>query len=439
MIFPLDESRADGWRRHGTVIGAAAGSIAIRIPGCAPGSIVEVRTKSGPALVQVRAVDTYVTRCAPLDDRADIAPGDSARSVGARIGAYAGHALLGGAVDGWGRRNSGAAMHVTHTAHATVVRADPAAPAPEERGIIRRPMPTGVGAIDAFATIGFGQRIALFAGAGVGKSTLVRRILVAAPADARVLALVGERGREARETIESLQKSDVWRSTTVVCAPAGSPALERVAALQTATAQAEWMCARGLDVLLVVDSITRAAHAWRELALAGGEPLSNHGYPASVTANLASVVERAGARRIGSITAIYAVLVDGDDLREPVSDAVRGMLDGHIVLDRGLADAGRYPAIDVLRSRSRLAPELTTLEHRRDAAVGRRALDALDRAQDLLAIGAYRPGGDALLDAALAARPLLETLIFDGDGGHNPLDPVSRLHEAVVGLHTCAA
>jgi FliI/YscN family ATPase len=433
MIFPLDESRADGWRRRGLVIGATAGSIAIRIPGCAPGSIIVVQTSSGPAVVQARVADSGVARCAPLDDRAGIAPGDRAWSIGARLGAYAGNALLGAAVDGWGRSNEGSALHVG------VVRSDIAPPTPEERGIICRPMPTGVGAIDAFATIGYGQRIALFAGAGVGKSTLVRRILGAARVDARVLALVGERGREARETIDALQGSAVWRSTTVVCAPAGSPALERVSALQTATAQAEWLCARGLDVLLVVDSITRAAHAWRELALAGGEPLSNHGYPASVTTNLASVVERAGARRIGSITAFYAVLVDGDDLREPVSDAVRGMLDGHVVLDRSLADAGRYPAIDVLRSLSRLAPELTSHEHRRDAAAGRRALNALERAQDLLAIGAYRPGGDALLDAALTARPLLEALIFDGEGRRNAADAAARLHEAVAGLNAFVA
>jgi FliI/YscN family ATPase len=436
VIFPLDESRVDGWQRRGLVIGAAAGSIAIRIPGCAPGSIITVRTGSGPALVQARTVEADISRCAPLDHRAEIAPGDRAWSTGARIGSFAGNALLGAAVDGWGRPSSG------RRPHAAVVRADPAPPAPEDRGIIRRAMPTGVGAIDAFAAIGYGQRIALFAGAGVGKSTLVRRILAGAHVDARVLALVGERGREARETIEALQGSAAWRSTTVVCAPAGSPALERVAALHTATAQAEWLCGHGLDVLLVVDSITRAAHAWRELALAGGEPLSNHGYPASVTANLASAVERAGARRVGTITAIYAVLVDGDDLREPVSDAVRGMLDGHIVLDRGLADAGRYPAIDVLRSLSRLAPELMTDEQLRDAAVGRRALDALERAQDLLAIGAYRPGGDPLLDAALAARPLLEALIFDGAGRSDTAgapDVAARLHDAVAGLHAFAA
>jgi len=429
----MDESNVDGWLRCGVVIGAALRSVAVRMPGCAPGSLVAVQTRTGPALVQAQAVDGGVARCAPLDERAEFSPGDSASSVGARIGAYVGRALLGTAVDGWGRPDS------TRATHSAVVRAEQAPPLPADRGFIRRPMRTGVNAIDAFATIGFGQRIALFSGAGVGKSTIVRRILRSAPVHARVLALVGERGREARETIDVLRTSAAWAWTTVVCAPAGAPALERVAALHTATAQAEWLCAHGLDVLLVVDSITRAAHAWRELALAGGEPPSHRGYPPSVTANLASVVERAGARRTGSITGVYAVLVDGDDLREPVSDAVRAVLDGHIVLDRGLADAGRYPAIDVLRSLSRLAPDLITQEHRRDAALARRALDALERAQDLLAIGAYRAGGDALLDAALSARPALDALIFDGDGSRNAPDVAACLHEAVAGLQSIAA
>lgn len=432
MIFPLDESGIDGWQRRGVVIGAASGSVTVRMPGSMPESIVAVQTRSGAALIQVRAVESGVAQCAPLDSRTEFCPGDRASSVGARTGAFVGDALLGESVDGWGRADS------TRAARAHVARVEHNPPSPADRGHIRRPMRTGVAAIDAFATIGFGQRIALFSGAGVGKSTIVRRIVSSAPVHARVLALVGERGREARETIDALRATASWATTTVVCAPAGAPALERVAALHTATAQAEWLCARGLDVLLVVDSITRAAHAWRELALAGGEPAANHGYPPSVTANLASVVERAGVRRTGSITGVYAVLVDGDDLREPVSDAVRGMLDGHVVLDRSLADAGRYPAVDVLRSLSRLAPLLITQEHRRDAALARRALDALDRAQDLLAIGAYRPGGDALLDAALEARPSLEALIFDGDGVTGEPDVVAALHEAVAGLQAFA-
>jgi len=428
----MDESGIDGWQRHGVVIGAALGSVAVRMPGCTPGSLVAVQARSGAALIHVRAVDGGVAQCAPLDGRAEFSPGDRASSIGARIGAFVGDALLGESVDGWGRADSARA------ARAHAIRAERNPPPPADRGVIRRPMRTGVAAIDAFATIGFGQRIALFSGAGVGKSTIVRRIVRSAPVHARVLALVGERGREARETIDALRESTAWASTTVVCAPAGAPALERVAALHTATSQAEWLCARGLDVLLVVDSITRAAHAWRELALAGGESATHRGYPPSVTANLASVVERAGARRTGSITGLYAVLVDGDDLREPVSDAVRGMLDGHIVLDRGLADAGRYPAVDVLRSLSRLAPVLITQEHRGDAALARRALDALERAQDLLAIGAYRRGGDALLDAALDARPLLEALIFDGDGNTGEPDVVAGLHAAVAGLQAFA-
>jgi FliI/YscN family ATPase len=425
----MDESNIDGWQRHGVVIGAAQRSVAVRIPGCAPGTLATVQTRSGPALIQISAVDCDVARCAPFDERAEFSPGDIVSSIGARAGAFAGDTLLGAAADGWGRPDPATATH------AQVVRADMPPPPHADRAVIRRQLWTGVSAIDAFVTIGCGQRIALFSGAGVGKSTIVRRILSSAPVHARVLALVGERGREVRETIDALRASDAWKTTTVVSAPAGAPALERIAALHTATAQAEWLCARGMDVLLVVDSITRAAHAWRELALAAGESMSNRGYPPSVTANLASLVERAGARRTGTITGIYAVLVDGDDLREPVSDAVRGVLDGHIVLDRALADAGRYPAIDVLRSLSRLAPDLITQEHRRDAALARRALDVLERAQDLLAIGAYRPGGDPLLDAALSARPHLESLIFDGDGKRSAPDVVARLHEAVAGLH----
>jgi FliI/YscN family ATPase len=415
------------------VIGAALGTVTVRMPGCSPGALIHVETNAGTVLVQARTVDGGFVRCAPLDDRADIAPGDRASSVGARAGAFVGNGLLGAEVDGWGRQSS------TDERQTIAVEAHAAPPAPRDRGVIRRPMRTGVAAIDALATIGFGQRIALFAGAGGGKSTLVRRILMAAPVHARVLALVGERGREARESIEALQASAVWRSTTVVCAPAGAPALERIAALHTATAQAEYLCGLGLDVLLVVDSITRGAHAWRELALAAGEAPSNRGYPPSVTANLAALVERAGARRTGSITGVYAVLVDGDDLREPVSDSVRGLLDGHIVLDRGLADAGRYPAIDVLRSLSRLAPALISAEHRIDASLARRALDALERAEDLLAIGAYRPGGDALLDAALQARVALSALIFDGAGSTATQDVAALLHDAVAGLRPFAA
>jgi len=432
-LFPYDFADCDGWTRHGVVVGAALGMVAVRMPGCSPGYLIRVTSRSGPALVQVRSVDGDVARCAPLDSRVDFAPGDRAESHGARAGAFVGAALLANAVDGWGRSASPA------TREARVARASAAPPQPADRGSIRRPIRTGVSAIDAFITLGYGQRVALFAGAGVGKSALLRRIVAGATFDARVVALVGERGREARETVDALRATPVWSSTTVVCAPAGSPPLERIAALHTATAHAEWLCARGLDVVLVVDSLTRAAHAWRELALAGGEPPAQRGYPPSVTAHLAAAVERAGARRIGTITAVYAVLVDGDDLREPVSDAVRGMLDGHIVLERALADAGRFPAIDVLRSLSRLAPLLMQQQQRHDAALARRALDALERAQDLFAIGAYRPGGDPTLDSALVARAALESLIFDGDGPATRGDPAARLHAAVIGLQTLTA
>src|ERR1700733_12608037 len=206
----MDESDIDGWQRRGVVIGAAFGSVTVRMPGCMPGSVIAVQTRSGAALIQVRAVESDVAQCAPLDSRAEFCPGDRASSVGARMGAFVGDALLGESVDGWGRADS------TCARRAHVVRMEHTPPSPADRGHIRRPMRTGVAAIDAFATIGFGPRLALFSGAGVGKSAIVRRIVTSAPVHARVLALVGERGREARETIDALRSSASWATTSVV-------------------------------------------------------------------------------------------------------------------------------------------------------------------------------------------------------------------------------
>ena len=197
-------------------------------------------------------------------------------------------------------------------------------------------------------------------------------------------------------------------------------------------AQAEWLCEHGHDVLLTIDSLTRVANAWRELALAAGEPPAHRGHPASMIGTLAGIVERAGARASGSITGVYAVLVDGDDPFEPVTDAVRGLLDGHIVLARRFADAGRFPPIDVLRSSSRIMNRLASVEHIRDAALVRKALAALERAEDLFAIGAYQPGGDPLLDAAVAQRQRLEDWIFHARP--NDEDPVAQLAQIAAAL-----
>jgi flagellum-specific ATP synthase len=317
---------------------------------------------------------------------------------------------MGRSVDAWGRS--------ADEGLAQVARLDRDPIPNHARAPIRRPLLTGVSAIDAFAAIGHGQRIALFAGAGVGKTALLRRIVDSARVDARVVALVGERGREAAEIVDAIECGDRWSTTTVVCATSERPPIERVAAAKTATAHAEALADEGRDVLLVVDSLTRIATAWREIALAAGEAPAHRGHPASLASVIAALVERAGARKNGSITAVYAVLVDGDDLREPVTDTIRALLDGHVVLSRTLAEAGRFPAIDVLRCLSRLMPDVASPAQVRDAADVRRALALLERSEDLFAIGAYEPGGDSWLDAAVSVRDAIDALVFDSDAPH---------------------
>jgi FliI/YscN family ATPase len=429
--LPMLYAAADGFFRRGTVVSARRAVVNVRIPACRPGWLVKIHARGGTAFARVRSSSAMSATCALLDERAGVGPGDIVECEGAEAGAYVGRALCGAETNAWGD----GADHAGRGRFVATSASPP--PSTRDRIAIERTLRTGVAAIDLFATLGYGQRIALFAGAGVGKSSLLRRIVTSARVHARVVALVGERGREARETVDALRATRAWPTTTVICAPAGSPALERVAALHTATAQAEWLRSRGLDVLLVVDSLTRTAHALRELALAAGEPPAQRGYPPSVAADLSAAVERAGARRDGTITAVYAVLVDGDDRTEPVSDAIRGMLDGHVVLDRALADAGRFPAIDVLRSLSRLMPALATPQHRRDAALARRALDALERARDLFALGAYQPGGDVWLDVAVSMRAEIESLVFDGDGSDDD-HAIARLRAIAEALETAA-
>jgi FliI/YscN family ATPase len=418
--WPLDCSASDGWTRTGTVRAVSARSIHVRMPGLTPGAFVLVERPGKHALgAEVVNVSSDCASCIPLEPPAGVVAGARATSTLARIGAFVGDSLLGQATDAWGR--------CAGDSGARVVAADPPPLLPEERSAIRREMRTGVAAIDAFATLGYGQRIALFAGAGVGKSTLLRRIVERARVDARVVALIGERGREAAELLDRFANDGRRSTTAIVCATAEAPPYERMAAARTATAQAEALARDGRDVLLVVDSLTRVAAAWREHAIAGGEPPAHRGHPPSLSGFIARIVERAGARPHGSITGVYAVLVDGDDPREPVTDAVRALLDGHIVLSRQLAESGRFPAIDVLRSLSRLMNDVASRKHVQDAATVRAAIATLERAEDLFAIGAYRPGGDLRLDAALRVRDAIESLVFDGCGGAHSDDAAAAL------------
>ncbi len=275
-----------------------------------------------------------------------------------------------------------------------------APPNPLVRQRIQVPIPIGVRSIDGFLTMGKGQRIGVFAGSGVGKSTILGMVARNTRAQINVIALVGERGREVREFIErDLGKEGLQRSVVFV-STSDQPALMRVKVLLTATAVAEYFRDQGKDVMLMVDSLTRWSMAQRELGLAIGEPPTTRGYPPSVFAMLPKVLERAGNSEKGSITGIYTVLVEGDDFNEPISDTVRGILDGHIILSRQLAEANHFPAVDVLASISRLMPEVASSEHLGASRFLRDLISTFNNAKDLIDIGAYKDGTDAKIDLA---------------------------------------
>jgi flagellum-specific ATP synthase len=306
-------------------------------------------------------------------------------------------------------------------------------PAPNslDRPPITSVLPTGVKAIDGLLTCGRGQRLGIFAGSGVGKSSLLAMLARGTEADVNVIALVGERGREVNEFIEhALGPAGVARSVLVV-ATSDAPAPLRVQAAATATAIAEWFRESGKQVLLIVDSITRLAHAQRELGLAAGEPPTTRGYPPSVFSLLPRLIERTGQTRRGAITAFYSVLVDGDDPDEPISDALRGLLDGHIVLSRRLASEGRYPAIDCLASLSRLQSAVAPPALREAATRVRRHLAELHRHEDLLAVGAYRAGSNPALDQAINARPAIEQFLAQPI---QSIVPFAQIQQQITGL-----
>jgi type III secretion protein N (ATPase) len=290
-----------------------------------------------------------------------------------------------------------------------------------------------VRAIDGLATVGEGQRVGLFAGSGVGKSTLLGQIARHARAELSVIALVGERGREVREFVEDALGPEGLARSVVVAATSDAPALVRLKAAHVATAIAEWFAERGARVLFMLDSITRYARAWREVALAAGEPPARQGYPASVFAALPRLLERTGNRGRGGITGLYTVLVAGGDLDEPIADEVRGVLDGHVVLDRRTAERGRFPAVDPLASLSRVMPAVAAEGHRASAARLRSLLAAHERHRDLIAVGAYRRGADPETDAALDRWPAIEAFLAQAPGEAESFErTVARLAEAVA-------
>lgn len=310
---------------------------------------------------------------------------------------------------------------------------------PLSRRKISQPFETGLRAIDGFLPIGKGQRVGIFAGSGVGKSTLLGMIARDSKCDVNVIALIGERGREVNEFLEKTLGPKGLARSVVVVATSDQPALVRELAAHTATAIAEYFCGEGKDVLLIMDSVTRFAMAHREIGLAVGEPATARGYTPSAFAALPRLLERAGIfENSGSITGIYTVLVEGDDLHEPVSDNMRAILDGHIVLSRDLANHGHYPSIDLLKSISRLATDLWSSPERGVVQKALKMLSIRERHRDMIEIGAYRNGSNPELDQAIAAYPALEKFLVQGPEERQTRTEVFQRLSAIAGAEVRA-
>jgi FliI/YscN family ATPase len=353
--------------------------------------------------------------------------GDRLVARGAAPGIPSGAGLLGRVIDGFGRPLDGYGPIVS----TTTAPLHPPALNPMAREPVAVPLGTGVRAIDALLTCGRGQRVGIFGGSGVGKSTLLGMMARGTDADIVVLCLVGERGREVRAFLEHDLGPEGLARSVVVVSTSDSPPLARQRAAYAATAIAERFRDEGRHVLLMMDSLTRFAMAQREVGLAAGEPPTAKGYPPSVFSRLPTLLERAGALRgKGSITGFYTVLVEGDDQNEPIADAVRAILDGHIVLSRDLAGRNHYPAIDILQSVSRTMPDVTTPEHRARAGAVREWLAALRDSEDLVSVGAYVAGSNARIDGAIARRDAIGRLLCQST------DTIGRLADAQAALAT---
>ena len=394
-------------RIQGRLRGVVGLALHVDLPDARVGELVEISRKDRPPLLaEIVGFDADGVTVLPLGAAEGLGPNDVVTPRGAPHMIKVGSDVLGRVLDGMGEpMDGGPAL----TGEAISVSRP--APAALERRRIERALPLGVRALDAFVTVGEGQRMGLFSAAGVGKSTLLGQIAQGSSADVVVLCLIGERGRELGDFLREHLSAEARARSVVVCATSDAPALLRMKCPYVATTIAEVFRDQGKRVLLLVDSMTRFARAAREVGLAAGEAPVRRGYPPSAFAALPGLIERAGNSALGSITAFYTVLVEGDDLDEPVSDELRGLLDGHVVLSRKIAARGRHPAVDVTQSLSRLMPRLATAEHIAAAERARAHLALYEDKRDLVLLGAYRAGSDPRLDAAIARVPEIEAFL----------------------------
>jgi len=418
-------------RVSGRVTGLAGLAVRAVVPGARQGELVEIRTPGrSPLAAEVVGFREEEVVLLPLGDSDGLGLDSEVLPAGRPLTLQVGPGLLGRVLDGLGRPLDGTPL----PAGLRSWPVDRPAPSPLRRRRIAEPLPLGIRAIDALATVGEGQRIGLFAGSGVGKSTLLGQIARYSRAELCVIGLVGERGREVREFVEESLGAEGLRRSVVVAATSDAPALVRLRAAHVATAIAEYFAeVEGRRVLLMLDSLTRFARAQREVGLAAGEPPARQGYPPSVFGALPRLLERAGNRERGGITGVYTVLVAGGDMDEPIADEARGILDGHVVLERRLAERGQWPAVDVLQSLSRVMAAVTGQAHRAAAGRLRELLARYEAQRDLIAVGAYRRGSDPRTDEAIARIGEIEAFLRQGSAEQAAFEETSARLQALFG------
>jgi flagellum-specific ATP synthase len=405
-------------RRSGVVSRVVGLNLEVDGLEAAIGDEVTVTTPGGSLTTEVVALRDGGLVCLPYGEMRGVRTGARAEAVERPATIHVGPELLGRVLDGMGQPLDGGPS----LGHLPAVTLDGEPPHPLLRGRVDQQLALGVRAMDTLVSCGRGQRLGIFAGSGVGKSSLLSMIARGSEAEVSVIALIGERGREVREFLENDLGPEGLARSVVVVATSDQPALVRLRAAFVATRIAEYFRDGGADVVLMMDSVTRFCMAQREVGLSAGEPPATRGYPPSVFALLPKLLERAGAGERGSITGLYTVLVEGDDMNEPIGDAARSILDGHVVLSRKLASAGHFPAIDVLESVSRVTGAICTPEQRTSATELRRLLAAHREARDLIEIGAYVPGTNPLVDRAVALREVIDMFLRQDMDDSTPAD-----------------
>lgn len=422
---------------HGRVVQVIGAIVKALVPGVKVGELCTLLNPDGSLKLQAEVVgfqEKYAL-LTPMGDMLGISSHTEVIPSGKKHVIAVGDHLLGQVLNGLGNPMDQEAAETGDDENHREWRpvyADP--PSPMSRPTIDTVIPMGVRAIDSLLSCAEGQRLGIFAAAGCGKSTLLSMLVRSAQADVTVLALIGERGREVREFIEHDLGPEGMKKSVVVVSTSDSPAMERAKAACVATAVAEYFRDQGKRVLLLMDSVTRYARALREIGLAAGEPPTRRGYPPSVFANLPRLLERAGQSSSGSITAFYTVLVEGDDMNEPIADETRSLLDGHIILSRKMAASSHYPAIDVLRSASRVMTRIVPAEHLQAAARIRELMAKYEEVELLLQIGEYKQGADPLADEAIQRMGAINAMLRQGTHEFQAFDKTQAQLRAIAGL-----